>query len=304
MMAHRCVLELSDYSFGQRARILYNHLYFSDLPQAYKDIVLEDDFFLDIIKHEHFNPRLIEWLVSLTRLQSPPPQRYKQSILELLQSPERIWDHAFEHQISDAGRDLLLSLYSVGHWINIADLEPAFEAFHAAASYRYNRARKAGDFHAALHELDGAFLSYKRGMASFVNPSVREFTAGIVMRTPRVAEELLDAAIRFQQFSNLWELARKQPGQPLLATLLADVAALRRRIERVLHGPSLRWEETPRGTMGSYVDTREEDRLGTLFEVVEESQSAELLSFSATYADWLIAHWHELKSKLVYGRGI
>lgn len=292
MMAERCVLELSHYSFGQRARILYNHLYFSDLPQAYKDIVLEDDFFLDIIKHEHFNPRLIEWLVSLTRLQSPSPQRYKQSILELLQSPERIWAHAFDHQISDAGRDLLLSLYSLGSWISIADLEPAFEAIHEAASYRYNRPRRAGDFRAALQELDGAFLSYKGAMASFVNPSVREFTAGIVLRTSRVAAELLDATIRFRQFSNIWELARKQTGQPLLAALLADSAALRRRIERVLHGPSLKWEETPRGTIGSYVDVREEDRLGTLFDIVEVSQSAEFLSLSATYADWLIARWN------------
>jgi hypothetical protein len=52
---HRCVLELSSYTFGNRARILYNHLYFSGLPHAYKKAVLEEDFFLEIIKHEHFN---------------------------------------------------------------------------------------------------------------------------------------------------------------------------------------------------------------------------------------------------------
>jgi len=32
ILNHRCVIELSDYTFGQKARILYNHLYFSDLP--------------------------------------------------------------------------------------------------------------------------------------------------------------------------------------------------------------------------------------------------------------------------------
>ena len=45
---NRCVLELSSYTFGNRARILYNHLYFSGLPQAYKKAVLEGDFFLEI----------------------------------------------------------------------------------------------------------------------------------------------------------------------------------------------------------------------------------------------------------------
>ncbi|MCQ9376228.1 restriction endonuclease [Methyloversatilis sp. XJ19-13] len=112
MMSQRCVLELRDYSFGQRARILYNHLYFSDLPQRYRDMILEEDFFLDIIKHDHFNPRLVEWLASLTRLRSPPPEEYRQSITGLLQSPEALWSHAFETQISDAGRDLLLTLYT------------------------------------------------------------------------------------------------------------------------------------------------------------------------------------------------
>lgn len=292
MMAHRCVLELDDYSFGQRARILYNHLYFSALPPAYKDVVLEDDFFLDIIKHEHFNPRLIEWLVSLTRLQSPPPQRYKESIVELLQSPERLWSHAFDHQISDAGRDLLLSLYSSGSWTNVAKLEPAFEAIHTGFSHRFNRPRSPGAFRSALQELDGAFLSYRAGLATFVNPSVREFTAGIILRTPRVADDLLDAAIRFEQFSNIWELARKQTGQPLLAALFADVTAFRRRAERVLYGPSLKWESTPKGTRGTYVDTGEENRLRILFEISEASQSLDFLSLCSTYTDWLIAHWN------------
>ena len=45
MMGHRCVLELRDYSYAQKARILYNHLYFSNLAQPYKDAVLEDSFF-------------------------------------------------------------------------------------------------------------------------------------------------------------------------------------------------------------------------------------------------------------------
>jgi len=35
LFEHRCVIELRDYSYAQKARILYNHLYFSDLPQSY-----------------------------------------------------------------------------------------------------------------------------------------------------------------------------------------------------------------------------------------------------------------------------
>jgi hypothetical protein len=95
MLEHRCVLELKDYSYGQKARILYNHLYFSNLPQPYKDAIQEGDFFLEIIKHDHFNPRLIEWLSTHTRLRNVGSESYRAHISALLESPESIWAHAF-----------------------------------------------------------------------------------------------------------------------------------------------------------------------------------------------------------------
>src|SRR5262249_51734767 len=37
---------MPDYSFAQKGRILYNHLYFSDLPSEYQDELLRDAFYL------------------------------------------------------------------------------------------------------------------------------------------------------------------------------------------------------------------------------------------------------------------
>lgn len=291
LMAHRCVLALGDYSFGQRARILYNHLYFSDLPQPYKDVILEDDFFLYIIKHDHFNPRLVEWLASLTRLRSPPPEQYKQTIASLLQSPEVLWTHAFETQISDSARDLLLTLYSLGEWTDVVDLEPAFEAFHRGNSERYNRPRGPGDFRAALQELDGAFLSYRSGRAQFINPSIRDFAAGVICRTPAIAFDIAGSAVRFKQITSLWTLATERDDQPLFAALSADVALFRSFFERVLHGESMRWENTPRGMVGLPVDTGEEGRLATLVEISNVLRSRTLLQLCEEYAGNLVARW-------------
>lgn len=293
MMAHRCVLELGDYSFGQRARILYNHLYFSDLPQRYKDVILEDDFFLDIIKHDHFNPRLIEWLASLTRLQSPPPEQYRQRINGLLQAPETLWAHAFETQISDAGRDLLLTLYSLGEWADVVDLEQAFEAIHRGNSERYNRPRGPGDFRAALQELDGAFLSYRSGRAEFINPSIRDFAAGVICRIPAIAFDLAGNAIRFKQITSLWNLATERADQPLLAALSADANRLRFLFERVLHGESTRWEKTPRSTFGRSIVTEKEDRLAELAEICDALQSISFVQMCEEYGKHLLAHWEK-----------
>jgi hypothetical protein len=65
---YRVALRMLDYSFGQKARILYNHVYFSELPPEYQDELLRGDFYLQIIKHEKFNPRLVEWLSNYRRL--------------------------------------------------------------------------------------------------------------------------------------------------------------------------------------------------------------------------------------------
>lgn len=62
LIRDRIVLKLGHYSFGERARILYNHLYFSELPKEHKLETLRGDFFLRVIRHRHFNPRVIEWL--------------------------------------------------------------------------------------------------------------------------------------------------------------------------------------------------------------------------------------------------
>lgn len=293
MMDHRCVLELSDYSFGQRARILYNHLYFSDLPQRYKDAILEDDFFLDIIKHDHFNPRLVEWLASLTRLRSPPPEQYRQSITGLLQAPETLWAHAFETQISEAGRDLLLTLYSLGEWTDVVDLEPAFEAIHRGNSERYSRPRGPGDFRAALLELDGAFLSYRSGRAEFINPSIRDFAAGVICRTPAIAFDIASSAVRFKQLTSLWRLAIERNDQPLFAALSADDARLRSLFQRVLHGESTRWEKTPRGMIGQPVDAGEEVRLAKLVEICDVLRSSAFVQLCEQYAAHLVARWEK-----------
>ena len=55
--ANRVILHMPRYSTRQRAQILYNHIYFSDLPDAHIVALLEGDFYHEIIHHERLNPR-------------------------------------------------------------------------------------------------------------------------------------------------------------------------------------------------------------------------------------------------------
>ena len=92
---HKIVLRIGDYTFGQKAQILYNHVYFSDLPDAYKDALLASHFYLEVVRHPKFNPRLIEWLSSFNRLWTVTPSGYQGFIRNLLQDPSEVWLHAY-----------------------------------------------------------------------------------------------------------------------------------------------------------------------------------------------------------------
>jgi hypothetical protein len=291
VMEHRCVLELGDYSYAHKARILYNHLYFSDLPQAYKDAVLEDDFFLKIIDHQHFNPRLIEWLSTNVRKHQIGANEYRRYISKLLQSPNDIWTHAFRNQISNAARHLLLGFYTLGDWTNVVDLEPVFTSLYRFRATKYNWSIAPEDFHNALQELDGAFLSYRSERARYLNPSIGEFVASLVAGKRDTAEDLLVSAIRFKQIAKLWRLSLALPNCELAAFLRANRDLLTRALSRLLHGPSTCWEKTPDGLRGYPIDMGMEARIGFLVEVAASEKSPALCALASQASELLVASW-------------
>lgn len=292
ILEYRCILQLGDYSYGHRARLLYNHLYFSDLPQEYKDEVLKEDFFLDVIKHKHFNPRLIEWLSAYSRLRQVPAQDYRTHVSALLQAPESIWAHAFHHQISDAARNVLLCFNTFGGWTDTVDLEPAFIALHRHNAAKYHHRIRAGDFHRALQELEGAFLSYSKGYASYLNPSVREFVASVIANERETVEDLVNSAVRFKQVVNLWELAAARPDSELRAVLTTNTDLLCRSLSRLVEGPSIRWEKMPDGTLrGHPIDMSYEGKVGFLAEVAAVQKSTQLATMASHLTETLVAGW-------------
>lgn len=292
VLENRCILELSDYPYGHRARLLYNHLYFSDLPQEYKDEVLKEDFFLDIIGHKHFNPRLIEWLSAYSRLGRVPAQGYRSHVSALLEEPETIWAHAFRHQISDAARHVLLSFNTCGEWTDTIDLEPAFIALHRHNAAKYHHRIGAGDFHQALKELEGAFLSYSKGHASYLNPSVRDFVASVITNESETAEDLVNSAVRFKQVVNLWKLAASRPDSKLWAVLTTNSDLLCRSLSRLVVGPCIRWEKMSDGTRAGYpIDVFDEGKLGFLAEMASVHQSTYLAEMASQMTETLVSGW-------------
>lgn len=262
LLDHRCLLALADYSKGQRARILYNHLYFSDLARDYKEQILRHDFFLEIVEHQHFNPRLIEWLSSSARLRVVSSAEYQEHIRSVLKNPQAIWSHAFNSQISAAARNVLLVLYSYGAYCELRDLEPLWKSLNAHTSKKYNRPADPRDYKNALKELDNAFVSYKRGHAEFLNPSIRDMIAAEIRDCPHIAIDVIAGAERFQQIIAMIELARRDGNPPVQQALIQQASTVVGNIGRLLRAPHLRWEQNAQGRhVGHHIDVAFEPRL-------------------------------------------
>ncbi|CAM5561487.1 hypothetical protein MAUB1S_09410 [Mycolicibacterium aubagnense] len=292
ILGHRCVLELEDYSYSQKARILYNHLYFSDLPAGYKEAILADDFYLTIVKHTNFVPRIIEWLSGYIRIRQVPPDQYKEHVAALLDSPERIWSHAFEHQISNAARSLLLALGCSRYGIDLEDLEPVWLSLHQHRARRYNFSTAPSDFRRALDETEGSFIQLRDMRVNFANPSIHDFIDNVLRSSAEHIEDVLISAVRFTQVKHLFDLAKARPSPTLTAYIASEPSTLLAAIERVLYGPHLRWTKRPgQGMSGTFFDTYPEHRLQSLVSWAEYRRSTALLRIVNLLASYLLTNW-------------
>ncbi|GLR84039.1 restriction endonuclease [Bradyrhizobium iriomotense] len=278
LINHRFLLELSDYTFGQKARILYNHLYFSDLPAEYKAAILENEFYFEVIRHRNFNPRLVEWLSGYARVKTVPAENYQQHVRALLDNPREIWLHAFENQISEAARSLLFTL-AVLRWGAETDvLQASWLPLHQLKSRKYNFPTTANDFRKALNELESSFLRISEQKVSFLNPSIRQFIQ-LLLRTNRdYACDIIESSSRFSQLRSLRDIQSAERSDELASALVPNgsvVEALR----RVIGEPYLRWQHDSTGKLiGTYIDDSPDTRLRTIVKWADEAQSDEMLS--------------------------
>jgi len=203
-----CIVELSDYTRPIRGKILYNHIYFSDLANTYKRALLENRLYEAILSHDNYNPRIIDHMTQAQNAERVGPQKYHDEFMANLDNPARIWDHAFRNQLNDAARHLLLALGSLPDEVLIGDLEVAFNGF-----YQYRR-RKLGfntssrDFEHALKELDGNFIRTSMigsdQVVTFHNPSVGDFIESYLASSPQDVADLIEGSVFFDQLQHLW----------------------------------------------------------------------------------------------------
>lgn len=233
------ILKLGDYTRLIRARILYNHLYFSELRTDLKRALLADKSYLRVIDHRNYSPRLIQHITDAEKANDLTPAEFPRFVFRVLADPAILWRHIFENQLDRAAQQMLLCLASMPDRVLFEDLTNAMAG-------RIDDSPVA--FRHALRTLEGTFVQINAAgddrVIRFRDPSISDFLLSWLSSNPMEVDRLLESARYFEQCATLWSyrhavtnashdsvgasLASQPPVQVSIGPL---VAAMRRTIK-------------------------------------------------------------------------
>ena len=235
-----CVVDLAVYTRTLRAQMLYNHVFFSDLPRAAKASFAHAEAYEPILEHDNFNPRLVALSLRAAFAEGVEPDAVAAHVVANLDDPAALWSHIVENQLSERDVDLLAVLFSLGgRPLLVHEVEPAWVAFRTARG----RDPEPRTLRRALHSLEGTFLRISVPAPGFAyvrfhNPSVVDFLHTYLAESPALVRDLLAGASYWDQVRTLWWLAPAGRGR-LMAAFAHDPRPVVDAVLRLRDGPFL-----------------------------------------------------------------
>jgi len=123
-------VDLNNISKYEKAAMLYNHLYYKNVPYEYYRNIQKDKHYLKLINHPKYNPRIIDYVTDKNRYRSIDPDEYNEFIIKNLNDPFLIWKEEFSGYSAD---DLIFCqlLYSLSEvYIASSSLEIVFNKYY------------------------------------------------------------------------------------------------------------------------------------------------------------------------------
>lgn len=209
-------LHLDDYSRYDRARILYNHMFFQELQPEFANQIFNDENYLKIIDHENYNPRVIDFITDPHRLESIEPNNYLHFIQQTLDRPSEIWESAYENQIDADARYALDTLFSLGDRIGEKHFREAFDARLDYEVRNHGHYRNSNVFRRSVRLLLDGFITHRKsygeeGVYSFINPSVVDFLISRFNTDPSDKWRILNASVYLRQLHHRFGTEKNKP---------------------------------------------------------------------------------------------
>lgn len=198
-------LHIQHYSRLEKAKILYNHIYFSGLPDPYVEALFTNKNYLRIIGHKNYNPRIIQFISEADNLKEVAPAEYFDFIVKNLNDPERIWQSAYENQLDGHSKLLLSTFFSIGNQVDADVLERAYSARLDYEIQKNGFCMIENPFFSRIKMLLGGFINHTKNppngsFYTFFNPSIADFLIGYFNRAPAEKWRFLEPAVYIEQY--------------------------------------------------------------------------------------------------------
>ncbi len=184
-------LKIDNLTTVNKAEILYNHIYFSDLAENIYINFFRNKNYRKIINHKNFNPRIIEFITDNKKLKNFNDVTYWNHVMNSLENPSDVWKQAIERQLKPHQRLVLYILCMVDQ-ITEDDLEHLYD--NNFSEYKVNSESET-PFREAIEVLTGSYI--KRSLTkssvsySLLNPSLADYLIPKLLSETKVACDLI-----------------------------------------------------------------------------------------------------------------
>lgn len=216
------VIEVTDYSQGDKVKILYNLMYHSNLDKNIILDVISKELYYNLIwrnKREashkifntRFNPKIVSLLLSSDRLKKERFDNWEAFINKLesiLKDHSELYRDVFLEKITPSSQSLLLALFSFNGNYNIESLKKMWELYQKELYLEFTE--KSWSF--SLKELEGTFTitnavpSFKtiETVINFIDPFISDFFIKYLKENKSIYIRLLKLSYTWNQITHIY----------------------------------------------------------------------------------------------------
>lgn len=189
----------------EKAKILYNHLYFKHIKKQYFDVIKKEKNYLQIIKHKNYNPRIIEFVTNSYHISNVSPDKYYNFILQNLNDPSKAWEDEYVRRLKFVDRILLTTLYSITN--TTAPYKLVKECFEHRIEDISGIDYSINNFTQSLNHLLKSFVTIvdvnSTKMLSMSNPSVNDFITSYLSQNQLEMGEIISKCCSVAQYKRM-----------------------------------------------------------------------------------------------------
>jgi hypothetical protein len=189
----------------EKAKILYNHLYFNNVDADRFASIKQEKNYRKIVQHANYNPRIIEFVTDPRIYTDIKPGQYFDFIVNNLNNPEKVWDDEYERKLSIIDRDLLTTLYSLTS--STCPIYFAEKCFNERIKKLDSVDKTINQFKSSLSRLQNSFVKIVdekgRKMLTMSNPSINDYLSARLSNNSLERDDLVGCAASVRQLKRL-----------------------------------------------------------------------------------------------------